>query len=312
MRRNYEQDSLRLDRVLADYESRHGALPGLAQPGHREALIEQLIDSEQRVRYTDRLRGRALDPKAGDPRDPGFDPIRAAILNARAGDLDEAIWLVYLFVHFGKHRHAGWRYIRYVYGAFGEGPSGWWTWARTAADPFAFRLWLAEHQDDFHRDEGRHGFGNHRKYESLDAWKDAGTGAAIASYVTWVLAAGGDHAERFASFSGGTPEESFDSAYRSLDAVIRFGRTARFDYLTMLGKLGLVELLPPHSYVVNATGPRRGAALLLRGDPTDGTGRELQAELAQFGNLTGIRPDVLEDAICNWQKQPDKYVKFSG
>ena len=38
----------------------------------------------------------------------------------------------------------------------------------------------------------------------------------------------------------------------------------------------------------------------------------IAAELAAVGAATGIRPDVFEDAICNWQKHPDRYVRFSG
>ena len=215
-------------------------------------------------------------------------------------------------MHVGKHRHSGWRYVRGVYGAFGEEPAKWWTWDRTAADPFSFRIWLGEHQDDFHAGGDRHGFGNHRKYVSLDAWKEQGTGAAIQSYVDWVLDAGGDHAERFASLKRATPEASFEAMYRSLRGVRQFGRTARFDYLSMLRKLNLIDIRPAHSYLVGATGPLTGARLLLRGDPSQGPAKELQSELAAVGAATGIRPDVFEDAICNWQKHPDRYVRFSG
>lgn len=313
MRKNYLNDAARLDAELANYERDHGVLPGLATPGHREALIEQIIDSEQRVLYTDRLLSRRLDPAASDPRDAGFDPLRASILHARAGDLDEAVWLVYLFVHFGKHRYAGWRYIKYVYGNFGAGPRSWWTWERVSSDITSFRFWLHDAQDGFHSEGGRHGFGNHRKYVSLDAWKPQGTGAAIESYVNWVHAGGRGHQDRFASLNGGNPQATFDAAYSSLKSVTQFGRTARFDYLTMLSKLRLFELSPPHSYITHATGPKTGAKLLLRGDknsPERAT--RLQEELANFSRVTGVRPDVLEDAICNWQKSPDRYIRFSG
>lgn len=313
MRNNYREDAARLDAAIAEYERSSVPLPGLAEPGHREVLIQQLIDSEQRVLYTDRLLSRPMSPASADPRDESFDPLRAAVLHARAGDLDEAMWLVYLFVHFGKHRYSGWRYIRYVYGAFGSDRTAWWTWERTSNDVTSFRYWLDEHQDAFHSEGGRHGFGNHRKYVSLDAWKPQGTGAAIESYVDWIHAAGGGHRERFASLTGATPEDTFDAAYASLKDVIQFGRTARFDYLTMTSKLELFELRPPHSYIVSATGPLTGARLLLRGDKDSReSARVLQAELKELGIRAGIRPDVLEDAICNWQKRPADYLKFSG
>ena len=49
-----------------------------------------------------------------------------------------------------------------------------------------------------------------------------------------------------------------------MDALKRFGRTARFDYLTMVGKLGLANIAPGSPYMVGATGPLKGAALLFR------------------------------------------------
>jgi hypothetical protein len=35
------------------------------------------------------------------------------------------------------------------------------------------------------------------------------------------------------------PRKAFDFLFHSMDSVVAFGRTAKFDYLTMLGKLGL-------------------------------------------------------------------------
>ena len=47
-----------------------------------------------------------------------------------------------------------------------------------------------------------------------------------------------------------------------MDALRRFGRTARFDYLTMLAKLGLANIAPGSPYLIGATGPLKGARLL--------------------------------------------------
>ena len=312
MRKNYTADAVRIGTAIAVYEAKHGQLPGLGVPALREALIEQIIDSEQRVRYTDRLLARTLDPAAGNPSSLGCDPLKGAVLHQQTGNFDEAVWLIYLYVHFGKHRRAGWHYVQGLYGAFGAGSAQWWTWERTSADPTSFRFWLDQHQDDFHDVDGPHGFGNHRKYVSLNAWGEQGTGAGVESYINWVLAAGGDHRKRFDSLIRTTPEKSFASVYESMQPVVQFGRIARFDYLTMLGKLQFVDIRPPHSYLVGATGPLTGARLLLRRDPSIGGARELQAELSAFGEAIGISPDVLEDSICNWQKSPTRYVKFSA
>lgn len=309
MRKNYVKDAARIRQALQIYEQT-ASLPGIRDSQFRETLIEQIIDSEQRVRYFELLRNRDLDPACIDPSDPGFDPLKASLVHNARGDFDEAVWLVFLFVHFGKHPVAGWRYIRDIYGRLGSNEH--WTWERTSSDPTMFRFWLHDHQDDLLSQPGPRGFGNHRKYESLNAWGRTGTGEAVESYITWVLDAGDNHEERFAESLKQAPSIAFDELYRSLRAVTRFGRVARFDYLVTLMKLGLLPVEPPHSYIQNATGPLCGARLLLREDGETGTPSELEQELQALSEQTGITPDVLEDAVCNWQKSPGKYIRFSG
>ncbi len=308
MRKNYENDAARLGLALAEFERTQFPLPGITNDEARAVFIDQIIDSEQRVLYTDRLLRRDLDPLAEDPASDSFDPLKAAILLNRRGNFDEAVWMVYLFVHFGKHRRSGWRYIRDIYGRLGQG--GRWNWADTSADPTAFRFWLDANQDELKDPSRPHGFGNHRKYESLAAWTERGTGAAVQSYVEWVLAAGGDHQQRFTEAEKLGPEDGFDYLYRSMRDVRQFGRIARFDYLTMLGKLDLLAITPPHSYLIGATGPLMGARLLL--DDHASSAKVVQGRLQLLADGAKIPPHVLEDAVCNWQKAPTKYAKFSG
>lgn len=310
MRRNYLADATRVDAAISLYEQGEGPLIGLAEPDAREAFIEQVVDSERRVQYFDLLQSRSVDPNSLNPGDAAFHPLKAAILHREAGDFDEACWLIYLYVHFGRHRKAGWRYVRDVYGALG---GDLWTWERTSNDITAFRYWLDDNQDQLRRAPGPHGFGNHRKYESLKAWTRSGTGEAFESYISWVQRSGGDHPERFDSFVARTPQERFDEMFRSLGAVARLGRIGRFDLLTTLHRLHLVDARPPHSYLVGATGPLTGARLLLDGaDGASMPAREAQARLARFSELTSIAPDVAEDAVCNWQKSPTSYQRFVG
>lgn len=310
MRKNYEADRERLLSALASYGREVQPLAILEDPAIRETLVEQIIDSEQRVGYTDRLLRRELDPTSTHPSSDGFDPLKAAVLHAANGELDEAVWMVFLFVHFGKHKKAGWRYARDVYGRLGSGEL--WTWAAVSNDTTAFRFWLHENRNTLTAAPGPRGFGNHRKYQSLDAWSETGTGAAVESYVDWVHSGGEGHKQRFEMVDGLDKEAAFDALYRSLDAVKSFGRVARFDYLSMLMKLRLLDICPPHSYLVGATGPLSGARLLLNADPAAGRARDVQHSLKVLGDAIGVRPDVLEDAVCNWQKSPDSYVRFSG
>lgn len=308
MRPGYAHEFEVLSRTLRSFEEQNGPLVGLKDSAARATFIEQVIDSVQRERHFGRLAARYYTGAVANPLLEDFDPLKASVFHFRSGDLDEAMWLLYLYVHFGKHRTAGWRYVRDVYGRLGAGSR--WSWEQTSADPTSFRFWLQESMDELTR-PGPRGFGNHRKYESLNAWDDTGTGAAVESYVDWVLAAG-DHAARFAALRRDTPEDSFDSAYKSMSAVRRFGRVAKFDYLTTALRLGLLDFRPGHAYVVGATGPLAGARLLLDEVGAVSSAGSLQERLKTLSSETGIGPDVLEDAICNWQKSPATYVRFSG
>jgi hypothetical protein len=284
-------------------------LPGICDSANREAFVEQLLESIRRVKIVAVLRVRELSDRRANPNDELFDPLKAAILYQRQGNIEEAFWLVFLFVHFGKHARAGWRYAREVYCRLGE--AGRWDWASTSADPSGFRAWLHAHQDDLKREGVPRGFGNHRKYESLDAYSRNGTGAAVESYVRWVgpPRTHQELMEQVCRETDGDPRKAFDGLYQSMRAVARFGRMARFDYLTMLGKLGLAAIEPASTYMENSTGPLRGARLLFGADESAAT---LDQWLVGLDARLSVGMQVLEDALCNWQKSPARFIPFRG
>jgi hypothetical protein len=294
---------------LASFDREERPLPGIEQEANRSAFLEQLLESIHRVKFIEVLRRRALSSRRADPTDKLFDPLKAAILHQRQGDIEEAFWLTFLFVHFGKNARAGWRYAREVYGRLGDRDR--WDWARTSANPDAFRAWLDAHQDDLKRPGVTRGFGNHRKYESLNAYSPKGTGAVVESYIRWVSPPRTHHQLVEQAWRGaeGDPKKAFGELYRSMRAVAQFGRTARFDYLTMLGKLGLARIEPPSAYLQGATGPLRGAKLLFGLDENAATFDQWLVVLDSYLNV-GMQ--ALEDALCNWQKSPATFKPFRG
>ncbi len=299
----------RLDSCLLSFDREKRPLPGIRDAAMHESFLEQLLESIHRVRFVAVLRTRELSPRRADPNDELFDPLKAPILHQRQGNVEEAFWLVFLFVHFGKHPRAGWRYAREVYGRLGE--AGRWDWASTSADPSGFRAWLHAHQDDLKREVVPRGFGNHRKYESLDAYSAKGTGAVVESYVRWVSPprTHQELMEQVCRQADGDPRKAFDLLYQSMRTVARFGRLARFDYLTMLGKLGLADVEPASTYMENSTGPIRGARLLFGADESAAT---LDQWLVALDAQLRVGMQVLEDALCNWQKSPARFKPFRG
>jgi hypothetical protein len=98
-----------------------------------------------------------------------------------------------------------------------------------------------------------------------------------------------------------------------MESVYRFGRLGKFDYLTMLGKLALAPVEPGSAYMTGATGPVAGARLLFSGDPkADLSALWLDARLVDLDAYLGVGMQVLEDALCNWQKNPTRFRRFRG
>jgi len=307
MRPRDRQQAQTIDGALTLHHVAVRALPGIGPATLRAVFIDQVFDSIHRVEYARRLVGMTLGANRSDPNVAEFDPLKAAVLQHRQGNVEEACWLVFLFVHFGRDRSGGWGYVRSVFGRLGTGQP--WDWASVSANLATFRAWLAANMDAL-KSRGA-GFGNHRKYMSLDAYAPAGTGAAVDTYVGWVLDGKG-HAALLADALdsvGGDPKAAFDVLYRSMQRVAGFGRTARFDYLTMLGKLGIAGIEPGRAYLTGATGPVKGANLLFGGTNKPST---LDDWLVELDASLGIGMQVLEDALCNWQKSPGRYVAFRG
>ena len=295
----------RIDAELVNFSQTTRPLPGVRDGPCREAFREQLLESIHRLRFIQVIRGRQISDRRADPNDDLFDPLKAAIVQQRRGNIEEAFWLVFLFVHFGKHARGGWRYARELYGRLGDGRV--WDWASTSQNPAGFRDWLHAHRNDLKRPGS--GFGNHRKRESLDARAAIGTGAVVESYVRWVNPPR-SHQQLVAeavAHNNSDAKAAFDDIYRSMDVVVRFGRLARFDYLTMLGKLELAPITPGSPYLEGSSGPLKGARLLFGRKEAPAT---LDSWVEGLGERLGVGMQVLEDALCNWQKSPELFVPF--
>jgi len=256
-------------------------------------FIHQLVESVRRAEYYPVIAARR-PPSAlrGNPDEPCFEPILAAMVRLREGQYDDAAWLVFLAVHFGRNSRTGWSLARATYRR--------WNWAKISSNVSDFRDWLKR---GHLLKSGS--FGNHRKYQSLSGVSDVGTGVAVESYVRWI---GVTHRDALASFPVESPRATFDRLYASMDGVRSFGRTARFDYLTTLAKIGMTAAEPGRLYLVGATGPLAGARLMFgHGMPS-----ALDKLCVDLADSLGVPPHVLEDALCNWQKSPQNFVRFRG
>lgn len=306
-----------IDDSLREFDLKKRPLVGVKDAAYRASLVEQIVESERRIRFITRLRGlKDINQQVADAGSELFDPFKAALLMHRNGMTDEAYWLVFLSVHFGKPKLTGWRIVRDVYGQLGTGVN--WDWERTSKDVQSFLIWLAANLHTLKGADGvKRRFGNHRKYQSLHPYSPSGTGAAFGSYIDWVGPTRTHQVlfQKAANAAGGDPKKMFSELYESMSAVISFGRTAKFDYLTMIGKLGLLPIEPGATYMQGATGPLSGARLLFAGNKNANLDHntlelwliELEAELHLYFGM-----QILEDALCNWQKSPGVFRPFRG
>jgi hypothetical protein len=107
----------------------------------------------------------------------------------------------------------------------------------------------------------------------------------------------------------GNPRTGFDDLYHSMKAVARFGRLARFEYLTMLAKLGLAGISPGSPYLDGSSGPLRGAEILFGCKERVAI---LDSWIVELDEQLRVGMQVLEDALRNWQKSPARFVPFRG
>jgi Alpha-glutamyl/putrescinyl thymine pyrophosphorylase clade 3 len=293
-----------LDQELLNFSNTQHRLLGVTNAAQRNTLAMQMIASLRRLDYTRLIKSRDISADRGDPTSNLFEPERAAALLARTGQIDEAIWLMFLATHFGQHGRHGWRMLRDVYSGLG---SGRWTWNRVSRNPPQFRTWL---QQNWRQIGGA--FGNHRKYETLNPASNNGTASVVESFVQRFSPSPSGWFAGIVRSSGNDPHTVFDRAYNNL-TIARFGRLAKFDFLALLGRLDLAPVAPGSAYLSGATGPLRGARLLVDGNAhSKSKAKDLDAILRRLDVLLDVGMQVMEDSICNWQKSPRRFVHFRG
>ena len=300
-----EAEKQRIVAALRNYGATVRRLPGLADPRAVDTLAMQFIASLRREDYYRVVQRRPISPNRVDPNHSSFDAERAVAFHVQRGNIDEAAWLVFLMTYFARPAETGWLRLRDVYGRLDIGI---WDWNIVSGDRGAFSAWLATHWRDI-----RGKFGNHRKYESLRPDSTRNMSLVVGSYVRWIGAEG--HQRFFADVirrAGNDPHTIFDTLYQEMP-IVSFGRLAKFDYLALIGRYGIAPISAGSAYLDGATGPAKGARLLFDGrrdGPT--TNNVLQDLLDGLDAHLSVGMQVMEDALCNWQKKPLEFQHFRG
>lgn len=291
---------------LDTYDSTHdNILVGIHNPVQKQTLILQILDSIKRINYIQILISRVWSINRINPSLNTFDPLMAAAWHIRNHNIKEAIWLIFLSIHFGKHRSTGWKLSQAIYGHLGVNPI--WNYDNVSTHIDDFIDWLDENQYIL-KQQGS--FSNHRKYQSLSATNRTGTGETIKSFIQILPQLLPENIPNHNASRG----ELFGEFYHVMDNVVGFGRLAKFDFLTMLGKFNILPIEPDHPYLQGSTGPINGAIKLYGLENNKVNVKDLNMMVTDLGNNLNLYfgMQVLEDSLCNWQKDPIHYQRFRG
>jgi hypothetical protein len=113
-------------------------------------------------------------------------------------------------------------------------------------------------------------------------------------------------------------EIEFHKMYLLSQNIPNFGRLGGFDFTSSLTKLKFNIKEPKSMYADHSTGPLQALELLLKltnNNASKTSQKQLGSDLMDwFLKNTNIfmAGQVLEDAICNWQKNTIKYIRYSG
>ena len=286
-------------------------MPGLTTPNRVDVFVAQLLESNRRIAFVRSIGGRGpVGQQVCSSGHPLFNPLKAAWqAYHNQNDIDEALWLVFLATHFGKHKIDNWKLPSWVYAGNGTP----WTYQRYINNPQAFASWWQQQYSTGALSGFK--FSNHRKYESLRPDASRSTPAVLASYIDMIgrNRSFSDLIGDFPATIQANPHALFDELYKKIRRVTSFGRTAAFDFLTMAGNLGILPIAPGKPYLQGATGPLAGAELLfLNSTQGNASWRTLEPKVVLLGNALGVSMQTMEDALCNWQKSPDIFIPFRG
>jgi len=149
-------------------------------------------------------------------------------------------------------------------------------------------------------------YSNHRKYTAKKLYGDKGLFKSIEFFVSNIESYVTDDVMQF------------HEMYKLAQKIPNFGRLGGFDFTSALVKSGLNVAEPKSMYAEHSTGPLDGLKLLLKltGNNTSLTSqKELAIKLMDWFSKNSkifMVGQVLEDCICNWQKNTTNYIRYTG
>lgn len=260
-------------------------------------LASQTFDSIRRIQIYKIYRDKAF---VAAKNELAFYHTSNPFILAQRPDLNikDKIWILYLATYFGKSNKSKW--VLFNRSSFRVNQSLI-TFTQIRKSPEIYYEYL----NSIDLFEGTK-FSNHRKYtkKSLNGSK------GLINSMNFMI----ENMEEF----NRKQKITFSEFYKLSHKIPGFGRLASFDFTSTMAKCELNVEQPLSMYANNSTGPLKGLFLLLS-VTKNSTSHQDQIDLSEkltcwFLNNSHIFmvAQVLEDAICNWQKSPIHYERYFG
>lgn len=291
--------SIRLAKDIRDYlesNNLNASLPAISY----EMLALQLIDCNAQESSFRALLECDINADCYNPKLADFDPIKA-IISLNETNYDEACWLSFLLIYTDDSDESDWAFMRKLYGVKGLGLDTALTWEVVNDAPHLLNERLDALVTVLAESHPKPKFGHHRAYESLKHLP-----IVFTSYIRFINEQGGHEAVFRLKNKSIDKIEYFKTRYDLIrQNIYRFGRLSTFEYLCLLGKVGLAEVAPDSCYIAEASGPKRGARLLfgMLGN------EQLDNHAVGLADHLNVGYQEVEAALCHWQKSPNRYVK---
>lgn len=266
-------------------------------PNQLNVLAKQTNDSIRRIEIYKAYYSRATQAAANNQ---SFIHTSNPFVLAQRPDLSikNRLWIVYLATYFGKSDKSKWTLFDRA--AFDQNQALI-LFDKIKADPDKYKQYLSSF--DFFQNCK---YSNHRKFIAKKLHGDKGFFRSVKYLI--------DNIEVY------TPEEEieFHDMYLLAQKIPNFGRLGGFDFTSSLVKCGFNVKEPRSMYAENSTGPLKGLKLLLsltNNDTTQASQIQLSFDLVDWfleNSEIFMIGQVLEDAICNWQKNTMHHIKYIG
>ena len=260
-------------------------------------LAKQTHDSIRRIEIYQAYKKRAIEA-VKDKKD-FIHTSNPFVLSQRTDlGLDNRLWILYIATYFGKSNKSKWTLFNR---ATFDKKNSIFLFDEIKLDLDKYFKYLSDF--DFFKDCT---YSNHRKYTAKNFYGDKGVFKSM-EYVV----------NNIKQYSSGK-EIDFHTMYNLSQKIPNFGRLAGFDFSSSLVKCGFNIKEPLSMYAEHSTGPLDAIGLLLKltsNSTSTNSKKQLCTDLMKWfidNSDIFMVGQVLEDSICNWQKNTSKYIRYTG